>query len=160
MARKDLNYSSLTKQFVNTLKNKLSLLLAVIGLLNSFYLTLEHYGRINLYCPVNNTINCNAILQSNYSTLFGIPLSIFGLFYFSFLIILTLITMKNKDRYFRLLLIASETAGILASLVLVYIQFFLIKRICIFCMLSALICFLIFTLNILKFPSKQKIKLN
>ena len=59
-------------------------IIAVIGLAVSIYLTLLRYTTaIPLVCPTSGVINCESVLTSQYSTLFGIPNAALGIVFFA-----------------------------------------------------------------------------
>ncbi|HET8595175.1 MAG TPA: vitamin K epoxide reductase family protein [Intrasporangium sp.] len=61
----------------------LSLVLVVVGLLTSIYLTYEHFtDNSTLACTANGVIDCVKVTSSQWSTLFGIPVAVLGLVFF------------------------------------------------------------------------------
>ncbi|MCS7201022.1 MAG: hypothetical protein NZ822_02670 [Patescibacteria group bacterium] len=103
----------------------LTLFLVLIGLLISAYLTYIHYS-IDQYLCLNGD-KCNLVLTSKYSKIFNIPLALVGLAYFS--IFLFLLVLKINKRF--LFLISLLSAGF--AIYLLYLQFFVIKSICSYC---------------------------
>lgn len=73
-----------------TLKLKLQLALAVIGLLISIYLTISHYvTALPVVCPTVGVIDCGAVLSSSFSMILGIiPSSSLGIVFFGIFIYL------------------------------------------------------------------------
>ena len=61
--------------------NKL-LLLAIIGISDSAYLTVVHYTKLPLYCPSGGIVNCVQVTTSVFSTVAGIPIALGGLVWF------------------------------------------------------------------------------
>ena len=62
------------------------LLLVMIGIVDTAYLTYAHYTGTPVACPDSGVINCAKVLSSPYSAIFGIPLGFIG---FIFLAALT-----------------------------------------------------------------------
>ncbi len=69
--------------------------LLLIGIIDSAYLTAEHFGAAPLVCPSNGLINCATVLGSRYSIVFGIPLAVMGLVW-TVVMLLLLTTPKSK----------------------------------------------------------------
>lgn len=131
--------------------------LETLGVVNSVYLTYEHYAHIIPPCSTHfSFINCGKVLQSVYSTVLGIPIALFGVVFFSSLLLVTFIAFIKKKKIWRITLIVMDTSGALTSSYLMYLQIFVIKSICIYCTLSALICFILFGLTIWKFKKEWK----
>jgi len=134
------------------------LLFALFGIIDAGYLTYEHYQQVIPPCTVNRFLpifsDCGKVLRSSYSVMFGIPLSVAGVFQYSFLLIITvslLIIKKSglKPKFVRMLtylLALQSMIGTIFSLYFIYIQLVIIKSICLYCMLSAFISFVIFFL--------------
>jgi uncharacterized membrane protein len=112
-------------------------LLALVGLLDASYLTVEHLSGRSVLCVV--TTGCDEVLSSSYATLpGGIPLAVLGaLAYFS---VFSLATLSVFDyRGARTLIAPLVLAMFVASLWLFYVQAFVLGAFCTFCLLSALI---------------------
>lgn len=119
-------------------------LLALLGLLDSAYLTLNRYAdQLSLVCPVGG--GCEAVQRSDWSTLppgAGIPVAVLGLVGYSALLSLALAGL-HRERIGRvpldaaLLLVAS--GGLLFSIYLTGVQLFVIHALCFWCVVSALL---------------------
>jgi uncharacterized membrane protein len=120
------------------------LVLSFIGIADSWYLYQSAMTDTALYCDIGAALDgCNIVAQSAYSKLFGIPLALYGVMFFAALFVLgALLLSLNKPILYRALYLLS-IIGSLASLVFLYIQFFLIKALCIYCIASAALMFLI-----------------
>ncbi len=137
------------------------LLLSVLGLINSSYLTYEHYNNSVPPCTVNAFLpffsDCGVVLRSSYAVMFGVPIALIGFIYY-FILTLTIglaITTNKKHWWFWVFF--QTFAGALMSSYLMYIQFFMIKSLCIYCTLSALISFALFLLAYLSLDYERKI---
>lgn len=133
------------------------LLLSLSGLIDSVYLTWEHYKKIIPPCTIHPFIpsffiDCGKVLTSPYSTILGIPLAVLGIIHYSILSILIIGLIFSKNKLSRYLIILQTIIGALASVLFMYIQIVIIKSICLYCTLSALISFslLVFVYKILK----------
>ncbi len=115
---------------INKVFYYLLLILNLFGLLTSLYLTYIHYSS-NLYVCLAGD-NCNKVLTSQYSQIFGIPISFFGTIYF--LIVLILLVLKIKKLIQILIFL-----GFVVGLILIYLQMFVLKAICFYCFLVDII---------------------
>ncbi len=61
---------------------KLALILSVLGIMVTVYLTIIHYTDLQVACPNTGVINCERVLDSPYANLLGIPLGVWGLAFF------------------------------------------------------------------------------
>ena len=111
-------------------------LLALLGLVDALYLTIEHVTGQSVRCTIVS--GCSAVLSSPYAVVAGIPLAAIGAAaYFSVfsLAILTLFGYRQAGP----LLTALVIAMFLVSGWLMYLQAFVIREFCQYCLLSALI---------------------
>ena len=121
--------------------------LAVFGLIDAGYLAETALTGGQLACDINGLSGCNAVAQSVYSQLFGIPLGVYGLVFYGFFLLLAIgacIRPSPKVDYFLAILAG---AGGISSLYFLYAQFFLIKALCIYCIASAVIAGLLVVLT-------------
>ncbi len=126
----------------------LILVLAFCGLADSAYLTQHELTGTPLICNIQNLSGCNTVAESQYSSIFGIPLAEFGVLFYSIVFVLAALELFLFDRLLRRLLQGAALVGVLASLYFTGVQIFLIGAFCIYCTVSALI-----TLFILIFAS-------
>lgn len=132
------------------------LLLAFSGMIDAGYLTIEHYNASVPPCYDVPFSDCGQVLTSKYSTIFGIPVALFGVFhYISFLIILVYAGIGNRKR-FTYLAVISGIVGFVASVYFVFLQLFVLQAICTYCMVSALISFTLFFLTQKYFYTPRK----
>lgn len=79
--------------------------------------------------------------------MFGIPLAVIGVFQYSFLLIAVIALIIFRKKVFAYWIIFQSMIGAIFSLYFMYIQLVILKSICIYCTLSALISFIIFFLS-------------
>ena len=111
-------------------------LLSLIGLADALYLTIEHVTGQSVRCTI--IAGCSAVLSSPYAVVAGIPLAVVGAgAYFTVfsLAILAIFGYRVAGK----LLIPLVIAMFLVSLWLIYLQAFVIREFCQYCLLSALI---------------------
>ncbi len=116
------------------------LLLSLIGLADSLYLAKHKADGTPLICDIDGLSGCNIVADSQYSDIFGIPLAEFGIGFYALILFLVL-----ARSYVALRGVAS--IGTLASLYFIFVQVFLIKALCIYCIASALCTFIILFLS-------------
>ncbi len=122
------------------------LVLAALGFIDASYLTVSHYFAIPLPCSLVN--GCEKVTTSIYSTVFGIPLALFGAAYYLAMVLLSVFSLDRKDERAMKIVALLSTAGFLVSLGLVATQLFILASICLYCMTSAIITTVIFFLSI------------
>lgn len=110
-------------------------LLSFLGFLDATYLTAEHYLGVPLVCTV--TQGCEEVLTSEFATLFGIPIALFGALYYAILFAATILFIDAKNILFLAALIILPSLGFVASLGLVYVQAFVLQAWCQYCLISA-----------------------
>ena len=111
-------------------------LLSLVGLADALYLTIEHVTGQSVKCTI--LAGCSAVLSSPYAVVAGIPLAAIGAAaYFAVfsLAILTLFGYSSAGKVMRVLVVVM----FLVSLWLIYLQAFVIREFCQYCLLSALI---------------------
>ena len=111
-------------------------LLALFGIADALYLTIEHVTGQSVRCTIIS--GCSAVLSSPYAVVAGIPLAaVGGAAYFTVfsLAILAIFGYRVAGK----LLLPMVGAMFLVTLWLIYLQAFVIREFCQYCLLSALI---------------------
>ncbi|MCA1594159.1 MAG: vitamin K epoxide reductase family protein [Acidobacteria bacterium] len=113
----------------------LAALVALVGVFDATYLTVEHLSGRSVRCVV--TSGCDEVLQSHYATLAGgIPLAALGaLAYFTVFSLATLAACGYKS--VRTLLVPLVALMFASTLWLFYLQAFVLHAFCTYCLLSA-----------------------
>jgi uncharacterized membrane protein len=133
--------------------------LSIAGLGVSIYLTIVHYSTaVSLACPESGTINCEKVITSPESVVFGIPVAVLGLAFYVFLVAanspwawraakptLPVSFLAGKPALYWVRL-ASMIVGIVFVLYLIYTELFTIKAICLWCTSVHVITFFLFVL--------------
>ncbi len=114
----------------------LAALVSLIGLADAIYLTVEHLSGRSVKCTLVS--GCSEVLSSSYASFNGLPLAGFGAAaYFVVFSAATLAAFNYKGAGKFALLVSSLM--FLFTLWLIYLQAFVIKAFCQFCLLSALV---------------------
>ena len=135
---------------MNLTKNKLflySAIIAFLGFLDATYLTILHYKQTIPPCTIGN---CERVLTSQYATVLGIPTALFGSLFYLSIIILSLLIITNYKKSFVNLFYLLAASGFGVSLFLLYIQAFVLKSFCQYCLISAATSTGIFILALLQ----------
>ncbi len=118
------------------------IIISFLGFLDATLLTAEHYLGSLLGCPIFG--GCDKVLISPYSAIVGIPVALFGTVYYLAIFVLG-IAYFDTGRSRVLKFAASLTPlGLIASLWFLYLQLFVIKALCFYCLISLLISTLLF----------------
>lgn len=120
-------------------------ILAAVGFADSSYLALKHYRAEKLFCGVSE--DCDIVATSKYSAVAGVPVALFGMIFYGFMLAVTGAYAASKNpAYFAAMRIASA-AGILASAWFVYVQIGILDAVCLYCMVSAVDTALLFIVS-------------
>lgn len=129
--------------------NYLIYFLSLIAFIFSLYLTKLSYSTSSS-CSIFN--GCDLVLKSKYSRIFDLPLSIFGMIYA--LLIIFLFSLRKRK-----ILLLISFSGTLVALILLGIQFFILKSICFYCTVTDTIFIIIFLLLLFCYKfEKDKLK--
>lgn len=133
--------------------------ISILGFLVALYLTVEHLSGQPVKCIILS--GCEKVLTSPYSEVFGVPLALFGAVYYFFIFCTSLFFIFGRTKKLLLAALLATPIGLLASAWFVYLQFFVIKALCIYCMTSALLSAILFlTAAFVFFKLKRKAKEN
>jgi len=124
--------------------------LTIGGLSNATYLSISHYRvytdiAYRSFCAISKAINCDTVSQSPYSIFLGLPVPIWGMIGYLFVLLL-LPLAQNKDadkkRIWTLLFLIALAFSVF-SVILALISTFIIHSFCIMCIVSYGISFLL-----------------
>lgn len=126
------------------------IVLGLVGLVVSGYLTAVHYTEAPLVCL--GTSGCETVNRSAYSEVAGIAVALLGAG--AYLMILGLLGAETSQLIQRqtavLGVFGLALAGALYSAYLTYVEIFLLRAICSWCVISAIIMTAIFTLALVR----------
>lgn len=121
-------------------KYDIIVVLAVVGLSVSLYLAVSEAMGITVPCGL--TRGCDTVLQSRYSQLLNIPLPWWGIAFYGGVVVASL--LANHYRMFRRVLTWLLGAGALAALAFLALQFFVIRSVCQYCLVTDLLSIVLF----------------
>jgi uncharacterized membrane protein len=118
--------------------NLVSLILAIAGVAVAGYLSYVHYNVGALVCGIGD---CQVVQASRYSEMFGIPIAIYGLLMYVSIIVLIIVrsTMVEIKDLANTAILALLIAGTIYAAYLTYLEIEVIRAICQWCVISAII---------------------
>ena len=133
----------------------LAALLALVGLADALYLTMQHLAGAYVRCAVLS--GCSEVLGSQYATIYGIPIA--GLGAASYFTVFSLMTLAafgyTGARRFAVPVVALMFGF---TLWLLFAQAFILRAFCEFCLLSAAVTFSLAGLLLIERFSRTRIK--
>lgn len=113
---------------------------ALLGLVASSASAIVHYQLINdpayaSFCDVNATFSCTEAYSSRYGAIGGVPVAIFGVIFFAFVLGLVALCSPSPAAAGNLpgYIFASSTIGLAVVLYLAYASFVILKAVCVLC---------------------------
>ena len=131
-----------------SIARKSILVMSALGVLVSGYL---FYAKLNTSALVCGISPCYIVNESEYSYLFGIPISAYGI---AFYLAMFLFALLSK----RTIVLILSVIGVLVSAYLTYLEFFVIFAWCMWCVTSAVLTVLILVVALFWFLKARTIK--
>ncbi len=113
----------------------LFIVIAFVGFADAVYLTASHYIGALPTCTIIE--GCDEVALSEYSTIGPVPVALFGVLFYTAMLVAGVVWLDvRKSILFRYLPYLTVPA-FLFSMWLVYVMFFVIDAICVYCLVSA-----------------------
>ena len=129
---------------------KASMILVVIGILVSSYMTIYKLTNNNSMCLGSG--DCSTVNASKYSEIYGIPVGLVGVA--GYTSILVMLLLENRSDFLRrnatLFIFGLSLTGFLFTLYLIYIEFAILKAVCPFCLTSQVVMTIIFVMSVIR----------
>ena len=129
---------------------------SLIGLIDALYLTWEKISGNPALC-IQGLGDCYSVNNSIYSEFFGIPVAILGTG--AYLLILVVLFLEPKNSFFEsnstFFVFAITLVGTLFSAYLTYIEIAILKKICPFCVISAITMLVLLVFSVLRLIKYQ-----
>ena len=129
---------------------------SIIGLVDSLYLTWEKISGNPALC-IQGLGDCYSVNNSIYSEFFGFPVAILGAG--AYLLILLSLLLEPKNSFFEsnspYIVFAITLIGTLFSVYLTYIEIAVLKKICPFCVISAITMLVLLVFSVLRLIKYQ-----
>jgi uncharacterized membrane protein len=125
------------------------IVLSFIGVIVAIYLTYLYYNKAETsFCVTGSS--CDIVRLSAYSSIVGIPVSLIGGVGYFLLFIVAVSNTSDRTKWLTLYFISLP--GLVFSIYLTYVEIFVLKAICSFCLLSAIVITAIFIVVLFKKP--------
>ncbi len=129
---------------------RISLILVVIGLIVSVYMTIYKATSNDAMCLGSD--DCASVNASRYSEVYGIPVASVGIAgYFAILLVHW---FERRDKFFDtnspILIFGMALTGFLFTAYLIYVEFAILRAYCPFCLASQSTMTLIFIISIIR----------
>ncbi|MFM8394170.1 MAG: vitamin K epoxide reductase family protein [Acidobacteriota bacterium] len=124
----------------------LAMLCSLVGLGDALYLTVQHLTGQSVRCAI--VTGCSAVLSSRYSTFGGLPTAIYGVGAYFLAFSLATLALFGSVMAIHLLRL-TVTGMFVGTLGLLYLQAFVIKAFCTWCLVSAAMTTLLVILTLL-----------
>lgn len=111
---------------------------AIAGFLLASYVYTKKQKKENLVCPMNGS--CDEVVNSRYSKFMGIPVEVAGIGYYAFIVLSYSYIFINADTVsdlFKFLMTGATVGAFIFSCYLVFIQAFILRKWCTWCLFSA-----------------------
>jgi uncharacterized membrane protein len=127
---------------------------ASVGLGISAYLTAVHYTSTTLLaCSASGLIDCERVVTSARSTMFGVPVAVAGMAWF---LVMGTLSVPPAWRSRSPLVVRSRAmvaaTGMAFVLYLVYVELFVVGAVCLWCTAAHVAVFILFVVVMLKSP--------
>lgn len=152
-----MNLKQLLNKPLNRVSNKvvLSLLVvALIGFVDSVYLTIKHFQGVIPPCSL--TSGCEEVLTSVYSVILGIPVSLLGSIFYLLVLVGVFAYWESKNQNMLRWTLLLTIPAFIASLWFVYAQVFIIGSYCTYCLGSFLTSTILFVIAMNIFSNQEK----
>ncbi len=129
---------------------RISVILVVVGLLVSIYMTIYKVTSNDALCLGSG--DCSTVNASRYSEVYGIPVASVGIAgYFAILLVHW---YERRAKFFEkngpMLIFGMALTGFLFTLYLIYVEFAILKAICPFCLASQIAMTIIFIISVIR----------
>jgi len=130
-----------------------SLALVILGLFISGYLSYVNLTEVPMICVANSDVfNCEVVQNSVYSRVAGIPIAWFG--FAVYIVLFVLLLLENRVPFLKengiILVFGITLFAWLYSVYLVYLQFFVLRALCPWCLAHEATITVIFFVSILR----------
>ena len=110
-------------------------LFSFLGLIDASYLAAKHYTRT--IPPCASVKVCEVVTTSQYATIGGISVALLGAIYYLAVLVISIAIIDTKSDRLKKFLARFSVIGLLASIWFISLQLFVIKALCLYCLVSA-----------------------
>jgi uncharacterized membrane protein len=127
-----------------------TIIVSAIGIAISIYMTIFKLTDNAAMCLGNG--GCSVVNASRYSEIYGIPVAVVGLG--GYLAIVAALFLETRSAFFKengnLLAFGMALIGVMFTAYLTYLEIYVIKAICPFCVASAIAISMVFVLTLIR----------
>ncbi len=129
---------------------RISIALAILGLLVSIYMTVYKLTDNKNMCLGNG--GCSKVNSSQYAEVSGVPVAVIGIIGYAAILVTLLLEKRVKflQQNGSLLVFGMSLVGFLFTLYLIYVELALIHALCPFCVTSQITMTILFILSIIR----------
>ena len=133
-------------------------LISIIGLFDSIYLTWIKLTHNEASC-IKGVGDCFSVNTSKWSEWNGIPIALIGAVGFFTILLILLLELRIEviKSNAPLIIFGLTLVGVVYSAFLTYLEIFIIKALCPFCLLSATMMLVLFMITIVRLVRNQEI---
>jgi uncharacterized membrane protein len=131
---------------------RLSVIFSLLGLLVSGYLLYMYSSSMPLPCSSNG---CEVVRYSKYSEMFSLPVPLYGVIFYLGVFLVSAAAMLRKQKFLFVVLLLMTLSGFAFSVYFTYLELFVIKAICNWCVGSAVISTILFALFVVPYLTKR-----
>jgi uncharacterized membrane protein len=107
--------------------------IAALGFADATYLTIEHYMNTIPPCAIGS---CETVLSSQYSSVLGIPVSLFGALFYLAVLVLLKVYVDTKNATAINIAATLSMFGAIIAIVLMGLMAFVLDAYCVYCVIS------------------------
>ncbi len=141
------------------LKN-ISVVLSLIGLADSIYLAWLKIANATAACA--GIGDCESVNNSPYAEFAGIPIAIFGAG--AYLLMIALLLLEDRGKFFQeyaaMIVFGFSLTGVLYSAYLTYIEVAVLRAICPYCVLSAIVMVALLGVSVVRLLQDEDIEID
>ncbi|MFL6279071.1 MAG: vitamin K epoxide reductase family protein [Vicinamibacterales bacterium] len=139
---------------MSQLRHRLLLAFSILGLAASCMSTYVHYRLLTdpgytSFCDVNASVNCTQAYLSRYGSLWGLPVALWGILFFTLVLLLVLAAGRGRSAARDAIpgyIFLMSTIGLAIVMYLAWASFFQLHTVCLFCATTYLAVIAIFIL--------------
>ena len=110
-------------------------LFSFLGLIDASYLAAKHYSGTIPPCAIVK--GCEVVTTSQYATIGGVSVALLGAIYYLAVLVISIAIIDTKSDRLKKILAGFSVIGLLASIWFISLQLFVIKALCLYCLVSA-----------------------
>ncbi|QQG40599.1 MAG: vitamin K epoxide reductase family protein [Candidatus Levyibacteriota bacterium] len=135
--------------------NRLIFVLSILGLIISAFLAYEYLQPASVVCPITGS-GCETVRNSQYSSILGISIPHLGILYYLITAISSIYLIHNYHKMLDKFRFLINILALVFGIYLTYLEAFIIKAYCFWCVSSFIISILITVLSWKSILSKDE----